>query len=249
MSEYKVGDRVKVFGDQTGTVKYGPVPSTFAGRSMYVVERESDGERAFKSSDLEPLPKFAVGDKVRYSGTLAELTGGPVIGATSGEELFLLKFLEGPDSGKGVARRASKLEPVTEPTLVPVGTRVRVNRARYAERTHGKIGIVTSNTATFAAEDGDRHRYHVELGGEDARVYAAEVTPVDELADGFEHQGTVYEYGVKYRDREGDLFEFRSRRSDDGTNTPEGRIDFAAPDDWNWSLAEVVRDYGPITKQ
>ncbi|EHM24252.1 hypothetical protein SPW_7346 [Streptomyces sp. W007] len=54
---------------------------------------------------------------------------------------------------------------------------------------------------------------------------------------------------MMYEDREGDLFKFRSRRSDDGTDTPEGRIDFAAPDDWNWSLAEVVRDYGPIVKQ
>lgn len=250
MSEFEVGDKVEHVTAGTCDVLHGPFETRW-NMDVYLLGME-DGT-AFQATDSEitpPKPAFAVGDKVRYEGTLAELAGGPVVGATSGEELFLLKFLEGPDAGKGMARKASKLEPVTEPALVPVGTRVRIDRAAYASETHGMVGVITDNDADWTPSGDAHHPYRVKLGGGTRTIWAAEVTPVDdEPADGFEYKGVVYEYGVTYEDREGDLFKFRSRRSDDGTDTPEGRVDFAAPDDWNWSLAEVVRDYGPIVKQ
>lgn len=249
MSEYKVGEKVEHRWHGTMEVTYGPYTDTLGG-TRYLV-RLGDSEIPLPAETLSPpTTKFAVGDKVRYGGMLAEIIGGPVTGADTGEEIVLFKYLEGPDDGKGRRRKVSLLESITEPALVLVGTRVRVDRATYGEHTHGMVGVVTSSSETFRSYEGDLHPYRVELGGVEGDVYAAEVTPVvDKPADGFEYEGVFYEYGALYQDREGDLFKFRSRRSDDGTDTPEGRIDFAAPDDWNWSLAEVVRNYGPIVKQ
>ncbi|MFJ6237972.1 phiSA1p31-related protein [Streptomyces griseus] len=115
------------------------------------------------------------------------------------------------------------------------------------------IVVVVGNTETFRLYEDDLHPYRVELGGEEGFVFAAEVTPVDEPANGFEYEGVTYEYGATYRDREGDLFRFRSTLSSDGTETPQGQTVYGADDDeggnWHWSLAEVLRDYAPLTKQ
>lgn len=192
MSEFKVRDKVRVLAGGEGIVTYGPFNSTFDTCKMYVVKQDGDDERAFQSGDLEPLPKFSVGDKVtstefEYGTGESEIVAGPFVGRHSDKAFWVTV---GRD-GKHATPFANSLTKVTEPDLVPI----------------------------------------------------------DEPAEGFEYAGVLYEYGALYQDREGDLFKFRSRRSDDGTDTPEGRIDFAAPDDWNWSLAEVVRDYGPLTKQ
>ncbi|WP_069752929.1 phiSA1p31-related protein [Streptomyces sp. EN16] len=251
MSEYMVGDKAIRNGLEV-EVTYGPFTSPL-GFTWLVVRLSNGKEDTARVTDLSPVPaKLAVGDKVRHDNLLAEIIGGPVVGALSGEEIVLFKYLEGFYAGKGMSRKVSEVEPVTEPALVPVGTRVRVDRAKWAEDQHGETGVITGNTETWTPHNDVVHPYEVELdnGG---TIAAAEVTPVDdELANGFEYEGAVYEYGALYRDREGDLFRFRSTLSDDGTETPQGQT-YGADDDeggaWHWSLAEVLRDYAPLTKQ
>jgi hypothetical protein len=66
----------------------------------------------------------------------------------------------------------------------------------------------------------------------------------------FEWEGIAYEYGALYRDGEGDYFE--TRREIDADGTPVGRYRYvsptAQPNDWAWTLAEVVANHGPLTK-
>ncbi|MFJ3588612.1 phiSA1p31-related protein [Streptomyces sp. NPDC090231] len=65
----------------------------------------------------------------------------------------------------------------------------------------------------------------------------------------FEYGGVAYEYGQGYRDQDGDVFQFDTVLSGDGSETPRGRILYAGgTGGWMWSLEEVVRGYGPLTK-
>ncbi|MFE6518850.1 phiSA1p31-related protein [Streptomyces sp. NPDC057748] len=86
-----------------------------------------------------------------------------------------------------------------------------------------------------------------------ARVYRAltqPAAPETETAAGFEYAGEIYEYGIQYRDIDGDVFEFDSVLSTDGTNTPRGRRVYKSGErgDWIWSLAEVVDRCDHLTK-
>ncbi|MFB8071095.1 phiSA1p31-related protein [Streptomyces californicus] len=251
-SEFKVGDKVRVLAGGEGVVTYGPFNSTFDTYKMYVVKQDGDDERAFKNVDLSPLPAFAVGDKVTLDtrgGAQATVEYGPF----DGENVYVVKLVKPPTDGnpRTFTTLASVMHAVTEPALVSVGTRVRVDRATYATGCHGRTAVVTSNTETWRDYHDDTHVYRVAMDGEDGEVYAAEVTPIAESADGFEYEGVVYEYGALYRDREGDLFRFRSTLSGDGT--PRGQAVFGPADDeggaWHWSLAEVLSDYAPLIKQ
>ncbi|WP_329168345.1 phiSA1p31-related protein [Streptomyces sp. NBC_01267] len=252
MAEFKVGDKVRVLAGGEGVVTYGPVNSTFDTYKMYIVKQEGDDERAFKSSDLEQLPAFAVGDKVTSTSSFesgrgeSEIVAGPFMGRHSGQTFWVTT---GSD-GKHAAPLEDTLTKVAEPALVPVGTRARIDRAKWAESVHGEIGVVQSNTETWRGSRGDVHPYRVRLD-DDSTFHVAELTPVDdEPADGFEYNGETYEYGVLYRDREGDRFEFDSVLFTDGTNTPRGRLTFAdgTRGYWSWGLAEVVNGYGPLKK-
>ncbi|OSC76494.1 hypothetical protein B5180_01685 [Streptomyces sp. BF-3] len=252
MSEFKVGDWAIRNGREV-EVTYGPFISP-SGFAWAVVRREDGREDTVRVMDLSPVPvKFAVGDKIRHDNLLAEIIGGPVVGAISGEEIVLFKYLEGFLAGKGMSSKVSKVEPVTKSALVPVGTRVRIDRATYGEYVHGMIGVVTSNAETFRSHEGDLHPYRVELGGEEGDVYAAEVTPVDQPADGFEYEGAFYERRSTYRDKDGDFWEFA--RPDEATDEtsemrhvdPRGEHgDFRYDDE---SLLSVLMAYGPLTKQ
>jgi hypothetical protein len=89
------------------------------------------------------------------------------------------------------------------------------------------------------------------------RIYRALAAPAapsvaEAAADAatFEWEGIAYEYGVLYRDGEGDYFEIR--RVIDADGTPVGRYRYvrptAQPGDWAWTLAEVLSTHGPLTK-
>ncbi|MFJ3084443.1 phiSA1p31-related protein [Streptomyces halstedii] len=244
---FEVGDKVRVLAGGEGVVTYGPVNSTFDAYKMYVVKQEGDNERAFKAVDLEALPKFAVGDKVTMGlGDEYTTSAGPFNGISA--EFWVLKRADGTH----LWSRADALTRVEPAALVPVGTRVRVDRATYAEEYHGHEGVVIYNDLTWREMQNDIHPYVVKFD-DGNEVHAAEVTPVEEPAGDFEYKGVTYEYGAPYRDRDGDLFRFRSTLSDDGSETPQGQIVYGVGDteggDWHWSLAEVLRDYAPLTKQ
>jgi hypothetical protein len=209
MTEFKVGDKVRALGTDDGEITYGPVRSTFDRYTIYVVRKANGMEVTYQSGDLAAAPvAFAVGDKVRKNGYTAEILAGPVPGADTGEDVYLYKYTDGPNAGKGGGQRAFRFEALPTPAIVPVGTRVRVDRAVYAEETHGKVGTVVSNTGDFRADDGDPHVYRVQLGGH-GHVHAAEVTPVDEPADpAWTYNGVTYAPGVDYTDSDGDPWRF-----------------------------------------
>ncbi|KDQ65725.1 hypothetical protein [Streptomyces sp. NTK 937] len=186
MSEYKVGDRALLRGDEV-EVTYGPFTSP-SGFLWVVVRREDGREDTARRTDLEALPRFAVGDRVTM-GFDDEYTAsaGPFNGISA--EFWVLKRADGTH----LWSRADALTKVEPTALVPVGTRVRVDRATYAGYTHGQVGTVTSNTGDFRAVEGDRHLYRIDLGFDNGDVYAAEVTPVDETTDdAWTYEGVTY---------------------------------------------------------
>lgn len=179
MSEFKVGDRVKVLSDRFGIVKYGPVLSTFGTKTHYAVADEETGaERLYDRVDLALAPRFAVGDKVRKNGFSAEILAGPVTGANTGEDIYLYAYVDGPNAGKGGGQMASRFESID-----------------------------------------------------------------DKPADGFEYKGVVYEYDVKYVDRDSDSWTFE-RSAMHGQPISDGSSCFVGE-----SLAYAVVNYGPLTKQ
>ncbi|MFD5198836.1 phiSA1p31-related protein [Streptomyces sp. NPDC058375] len=252
MSEFKVGETVRVLIGGEGVITYGPVNSTF-GDKVYVVKQDGDDERAFKSSDLEPTPTFAVGDKVALDtrgGEQATVEYGPF----DGENVYVVKLAKRPTDGnpRTFTVLAGMMRPVTEPGLVPVGTRVRVDRAKWAGDQHGETGVIRSNTETWTPHDDVAHVYEVELdnGGS---IAVAEVTPVDEPANGYEYEGVTYERHSTYRDKDGDYWEFA--RPDEAVNETDmmRHVDPLGEHDGfrysNESLRSVLARYGPLTKQ
>ncbi|MFI2213003.1 phiSA1p31-related protein [Streptomyces sp. NPDC020141] len=90
-----------------------------------------------------------------------------------------------------------------------------------------------------------------------ASAYSAASSSV-ETAETFEFRGVEYEIGARYCDSDGDVFVFKSELSGphtrDGNNdrTPLGSefryLTEDCDEQWIWSLGEVVRMYGPLTK-
>ncbi|MFB7188433.1 phiSA1p31-related protein [Streptomyces sp. NPDC056230] len=101
-------------------------------------------------------------------------------------------------------------------------------------------------------------------GPNSVAIYRALVRPTaartatDEAGDTFEYEGITYEIGAIYRDADGDHFDFKAELSAPGTpdrnadGTPIGRFRGQRvgrePNNWNWSLREVVECHGPLTK-
>ncbi|MFE6494100.1 hypothetical protein, partial [Streptomyces sp. NPDC057747] len=166
---FKVGDRVTVFKTSHGEVTYGPVPSTFGRAKMYAVQIDGGIEQMYQGGDLDAEPPaFTVGDVVtlRTSGSRATVEYGPY--GVNGD-IYIVKLVEPPadsDNPREFSALANVMTKVdNKPALVPVGTRVRVDRAKWAEGSHGEFGVVTSNTETWRAHRGDTHPYYVRLNG------------------------------------------------------------------------------------
>ncbi|EHM24251.1 hypothetical protein SPW_7345 [Streptomyces sp. W007] len=156
-----MGDKVEHVTAGTCDVLHGPFETRW-NTDVYLLGME-DGT-AFQATGSEitpPKPAFAVGDKVTSGSAEFALHAGPFNGISG--EFWVLE----DDNGKHRWSLADYITKVEPSDLVPVGTRVRVDRAEYAERTHGRIGVVVSNTASFRTSGGDRHRYHVELGSDE----------------------------------------------------------------------------------
>jgi len=118
-----------------------------------------------------------------------------------------------------------------------------------AEIVGGPVVGIDSGEPLFLIKftDGDH-------AGKGAARRASQLTATG--ADTYTHDGVTYDLTARYRDCEGDVYEFsRTERSipgsadcqDDGS--PVGRMTAGwRPGVWNWSLAEVVRKYGPLTR-
>lgn len=240
MTEFKVGDKVRVLSGGDGVVTYGPVNSTFDTYKLFVVKQDGDEERAFKVSDLAALPAFAVGDKAthRWLG-IVEITYGPYMDTTD-----IVRYMIRLAGGSEQPMLPEMLTALPKPVLVPVGTRVRVDRAKWAEECHGRAGVVTSNTDDWRADDDDLHPYVVRLSN-DNTVHVAELTPVDEPTDTFEHDGIVYDLSAEYKDRDGDVWRL-VRRSDGQVWADFG--EGADPQTCGRVFTGVVRNYSPLRK-
>jgi hypothetical protein len=248
MAEFKIGDRVTALAS-AGEIAYGPFRSTFGVYEAYVVRLDDGRERAHRTTDLTvERPAFAVGDVVTIStrpGARATVEYGPY-GVNDG--IYVVKLVDPPtDTGnpRTFQALASVLKKVTAPALVPVGTRVRVDRAKYAEHTHGMMATVVSNTETFREDLGDIHVYRVRLdnGG---RPFAAEVTPLDDVEPATTYTspaGITYDLTAKYTDGD-DVWSFTGRRSPDGVP----RVTAYGNQDNVDTIDETEKDFGPLRK-
>ncbi|MFD5198838.1 phiSA1p31-related protein [Streptomyces sp. NPDC058375] len=63
-------------------------------------------------------------------------------------------------------------------------------------------------------------------------------------ADTFEYDGVTYDLNAKYKDRDGDVWSFTGRLSDDGIP----RVTYTGYADNIDTIAEIADNYGPLTK-
>lgn len=127
--------------------------------------------------------------------------------------------------------------------------------AQHETRTRTVEEMVT--VLTLTEDEADELRKVVEeANGTRATVsilralQTPETPEAETPTDTCEFDGVTYEMGSVYRDQEGDLFKFEtSLITVDGT--PRGRLAYTDGSGFgglNWSLAEVVKDFGPLTK-
>lgn len=234
-----VGDRVEVLAGGDGIVTYGPVNSTFNTHRLYVVKQDGDDERAFKVSDLKPLPKFAVGDKVAYVyGGGGTLVAGPFKSEHHDEALWVVE----KPNGTHMTPTENSLTKVVA-REIKVGDRVRVVRATYADHAHGTTGVVTAVGLGWRTERGDVHPFMVDLddGGD---IYVAEVELIETAYSlTFEHDGVAYDLSANYRDKDGDDWRFEAVKG-----TPRGGMNGQSVNEYSDSLVSVVDEFGPLTK-
>jgi hypothetical protein len=256
VTEFKVGDKVEHNGRRNGVLTYGPFQSVSLSGEAFLLKEEDGRERVVRAGYLTALPSFAVGDEAVYDGYRVKIEGGPVTGFLSGDEVYLFRFLEGPNEGKGASRPVNVFQvvPTSEPIKVGDVVRVLKDRAEFAD-------VKAGDTFTVAEMmSGGRIAVHAPLrvGG---RFWYFEPESLEKVTDdpaAFTYRGIAYEYGAEYRDREGDIFEFKAELSAPGTldqnsdGTPIGRSRSDSPGStpgrWVWSLAEAVNNYGPLRK-
>lgn len=241
---FQIGDKVTALGQRQVTITYGPFLSTFDRYEMYVAADGAGRERSYQTTDLTTLPAFAVGDDVMFGGCPAKIAGGPVVGFHTDERLYLVTLTDGEYAGKGDMAREGALSAALADEPIKVGDLVRIVYAKYAEEQHGKTGVVTSTSEDWRGWIGDTHPYSVLLANGDA-VYARDVERVDEpLANTYTHNGVTYDLAAKYRDNDGDEWEFARFGAE-----VEGGIYGAPkyPGDGD-ELGYVVRTYGPLTR-
>ncbi|MFB7919372.1 hypothetical protein [Streptomyces sp. NPDC056061] len=213
MAEFKVGDTVEHATGGGCVVRFGPYRTRWSS-GVYLLEM-ADGTYfgASGSEIMAPAPAFTVGDVITLStsGSRATVQYGPY---GVNDDIYIVELAEPPDDSDAPREFSALAHVMTKvvddtPVLVPVGTRVRVDRATYAEDCHGRTGMITSNAETWRAEDDDSHPYIVEFDGGDDSIHVAELTPVDDdTADPYTYDGVTYVPGVDYIDKVGDFWRF-----------------------------------------
>ncbi|MFJ9213033.1 phiSA1p31-related protein [Streptomyces sp. NPDC102264] len=255
---FTVGDKAKMVGESDPVeIIGGPFKNRY--HTWFAVKSETGEHYTASEDNLTALPApdpIKVGDRVRvteddpYTRT-GEFVGklGTVCKLNSTSSLpYNVEF--DSDQGAPYSRWAvASVEKIKDaPALVSIGTRVRVDRAKWAEESHGMTGVVTSNTQTFRSHVGDTHVYDVELD-DGPTIHVAELTLLDEPADTVVHRGITYDLSATYRDRDGDAWRFA--RVDGvvrGACRPaSSRTEFHITG-YSGTLREVVDAYGPLSK-
>lgn len=109
---FNAGDKVVFRGDGEAEVQFGPITS-MSDQESYLVKWFDDVKEGRSSIvwsvDLEPVPKFKVGQEVRDYGNLLKVSAGPY----SHPEEGTWYALETPE-GRHVIRNEDELSPVVE---------------------------------------------------------------------------------------------------------------------------------------
>ncbi|MEV6684423.1 phiSA1p31-related protein [Streptomyces sp. NPDC051130] len=180
------------------------------------------------------MTAFKVGDEVTLStraGSRAVVEYGPY--GTNGD-VYLVKLLEGEDTPDVFSALAHIMK--AAPVVFAPGDRV----AGFGGTEFSIVaGPFTAHDTWYVVEDasGKHHPYG------DSSITLVSRAPQDP-SDTYAHDGVTYDLTAKYRDKDGDIWEFSSgSRADDGS--PSGVMNDGEVRE---SLARVVLDYRPLTK-
>jgi hypothetical protein len=229
---FKVGDKVvnDVFGP--GEIVYGPYGDD---GSSYFMKAENGLHHTVSAELLKRAAKFEVGDKVRSSVATYTVEAGPFF---SPAEWYAVK-----DSDGNVLHSDTHgltAVDLAEPKL-KVGDRVRIVQDDPTIRPGqfvGKTGVVTRL-------NGPDSRLPVNVRfdeGQDVPFTTWNVTEVARL-DTYEHDGVTYDLSARYRDRDGDVWEFA--RFGGEVVAAIGR---KPVDKYDGDSFSVAAGYGPLTR-
>ncbi|MEU5166820.1 hypothetical protein [Streptomyces mutomycini] len=105
---FKQGDKaVCTLNDQEVEIQFGPVKNS-VGNDSYLVKFPHGTSSQVWVEDLEPAPRFTVGQKVLWAGLVHTVAGGPFEGAT--QPFYVLEGFQ----GKHVVELEDYLAPVVE---------------------------------------------------------------------------------------------------------------------------------------
>jgi hypothetical protein len=247
---FEVGQKVKAL-DTDGEVVYGPVRSTFGTYTGYVVSK-GGVDVWHKASDLAAIPKppaFAVGDEVtlttRWGGSRYTVEYGPF----DDRDVYVVRSVEepaDPDDVRTFTALASVMRKVEAPA-VQVGDRVRIVKdsdGYGAGKYNGLVGTLErvdeGSELAHLVRFGDGSGIHGDKVN--GRWWCERVEPVTE-EDTYEHSGVIYDLTAKYTDRDGDPLRIALVNG-----VPRAAWFGCVPGEYDDTLAEVVDEYGPLTR-
>ncbi|MFJ3248355.1 phiSA1p31-related protein [Streptomyces sp. NPDC086782] len=238
---FKAGDKVAHRSWGAGEIVFGPFLRD-GSEDNYLMKALSNGEhRLVDSPAMTIASKFNVGDKVRgvYSDDIYTIEAGPFRSAYG--EWYATKDEDG-DVGHNDADSLKAVE-TTEDASLKEGDVVRTlhDNAFHADVKAGDLFEVRA----FAPYFPDRIKVDA---GPGARMAQWTFRPQDFEKVGADkaavHDGVVYDLTARYRDKDGDVWRFE--------RCPDGEVHGAwtsrAIDEYDETLAETVRDYGPLTR-
>jgi hypothetical protein len=231
-STFKAGDKVEHRTWGAGEIAFGPYLRD-GSMDNYLMREASSGEHRFVEAEgLSPAAKFKVGDKTRgvVSGTLYIIEGGPYFDSL---EWYAVKYPNG--TTKRLDANRMTLVESAEPK---VGDKVKVVAG---EGISSYIGQVVTLTEVGASSRYGSYGFRGRYGG---TCYAREVERVEEAsADTYEYGGVTYDLSAKYRDRDGDVWEFA--RFGGEVVAAIGR---KPVDKYDGDAFSVAAGYGPLTR-
>ncbi|MFF3140416.1 phiSA1p31-related protein [Streptomyces sp. NPDC057927] len=237
---FEVGQKVQHDVRGELEVTYGPFRGLYV-HTAYLAKGANDTEILVKADALSAIPeppKFAVGDKVTstaaFRGEEGTLVAGPFAASYGVNDFWVMEV-----DGKHQAPVEATLTKVTE-SAIKVGDRVRVLAASYADDDHGKVGTALGVNSREEF-DGIRHPFYVDLGDGNT-VYASAVERVED-ENAYTYNGVTYDLSAKYRDKDGDVWEFTRFGV-----LITGAMNGTPANDAHRTLDSVVDAYGPLTR-
>ncbi|WNI28624.1 phiSA1p31-related protein [Streptomyces sp. ITFR-6] len=185
------------------------------------------------------MTEFKVGDKVQaFKSTNGEITYGPVSSTFGSYTVYVVR----KENGEEVTHRVSDLTAAPVAPVFAVGGTITLT-TRPGSRATVEYGPFDSANTRGADV------YVVKLvdppADDSPRTFTALASVMEKVTpgDGFEYQGTIYEYGVTYEDRDGDRWKFDRPGTGGMPLSDDTSCWIREP------LSDVVRAWGPLTAQ